>query len=115
MLNSLSTVPYVDDILHQPQALQDTLAALAGAGLDSVAKYVQAFRSRGSQQQVILTGMGSSYHVFYPLLLGLLRQGVPARMVGPRNWFITLLACSPRIPSLWRSHNRGPAPKSCSY
>ncbi len=81
MLNSLSTVPYVDDILHQPQALQDTLSALAGAELESVAKCIQTFRSKGSLQQVILTGMGSSYHVLQPLLLGLLRQGIPARMM----------------------------------
>jgi len=81
MLNSLSTVPYVDDILHQPQALRETLSALAGAELESVAKCIQTFRSKGSLQQVILTGMGSSYHVLQPLLLGLLRQGIPARMM----------------------------------
>jgi len=32
-------------------------------------------------RRIILTGMGSSYHVFHPLLLALLRQGLPAQML----------------------------------
>ncbi len=80
MLNSLPIVPYIDDILHQPGALKDTISALAGAELNGVKKYVKLLRSEGLQQ-VILTGMGSSYHVLHPLLLGLLRQGIQTWMV----------------------------------
>jgi glucosamine--fructose-6-phosphate aminotransferase (isomerizing) len=80
MLNSLPPVPYIDDILHQPGALQDTLSALAGAELDGITNCIRQLRS-GGLQQVILTGMGSSYHVLHPLLLGLLGRGIQAWMV----------------------------------
>ena len=72
--------PYINDILHQPQALQDTLAALAGAELDGISRLGSQLRS-GRWQRVVLTGMGSSYHVLHPLLLGLIAQGISAQMV----------------------------------
>ena len=80
MLDSSLSVPYIDDILHQPEALKGTLSALAGAGFAPVSLYAQQLHS-GKLHRVILTGMGSSYHALHPLLLGLLRQGLPAQMV----------------------------------
>jgi glucosamine--fructose-6-phosphate aminotransferase (isomerizing) len=80
MLDSFPIVPYVDDILQQPEALKDTLSALAGAELVGIIKSIHKLWS-GKKQPVILTGMGSSYHVLHPLLLGLLRQGFPVRLV----------------------------------
>jgi glutamine---fructose-6-phosphate transaminase (isomerizing) len=80
MLNSLSTIPYVEDILQQPAALQATLVAMADAQLDDLARCVRQLHT-SPHQPIILTGMGSSYHIFHPLLLGLLAQGLPARMV----------------------------------
>ena len=80
MTEPLLSNPYVNDILHQPQALQDTLAALARSDLAAVSSFGSQLRS-GRWQRLILTGMGSSYHALHPLLLGLIAQGLPARMV----------------------------------
>ena len=80
MTDQLLSIPYINDILHQPQALQDTLAALAVADLEPLSRLGTQLRS-GRWQRVILTGMGSSYHVLHPLLLGLIGQGLPAQMV----------------------------------
>jgi len=80
MTDQLLSNPYINDILQQPQALKDTLSALAGAELEDISRLGTQLRS-GRWQRVILTGMGSSYHVLHPLLLGLLRQGIPAQMV----------------------------------
>ena len=51
-----------------------SLAGVSKLALDPIAL-------REACRRVILTGMGSSYHVLHPLLLALLRQGLPARMV----------------------------------
>jgi glucosamine--fructose-6-phosphate aminotransferase (isomerizing) len=58
--------PYLQDILGQPQALQDTLR-----GLDTskpLNRLVTRLR-RGSYQRIVLTGMGGSFHALYPLEL----------------------------------------------
>jgi glutamine---fructose-6-phosphate transaminase (isomerizing) len=78
--NQLSAIPYINDILHQQQALQDTLSALAGLELAGISKFGRQLRS-GRLQRVVLTGMGSSHHALHPLLLGLLRHGIPAQML----------------------------------
>ena len=75
-----SSVPYINDILHQPEALRDSLSGLAGANFDDLHGIAQELRS-GKLQRVILTGMGSSYHVFHPIQLELIRQGIPFQMI----------------------------------
>jgi glucosamine--fructose-6-phosphate aminotransferase (isomerizing) len=80
MPDSFSAVPYVNDILHQPQALQDTLSAFAGLERSNFSRLVGHLGS-GSLKRVILTGMGSSYHALHPLLIGLLGQGIQAQML----------------------------------
>jgi len=69
---------YCNDILQQPRALDDTLAALKEpGGLAEIAKRL----SGGKFRQVVLTGMGSSYHGLHPVYLDLVGQGIPAVMV----------------------------------
>jgi glucosamine--fructose-6-phosphate aminotransferase (isomerizing) len=80
MDDQLRAVPYINDILDQPQALQDTLSALAGAWLADINRFARPLRS-GKLRRVILTGMGSSYHALHPLLLGLLGQGLQAQIM----------------------------------
>jgi len=77
MIGQLLSIPYINDILHQPEVMQDTLTALAGAELDAITRLGSQLRS-GRWQRVILAGMGNSYYVMNPLLLGLLGQGIPA-------------------------------------
>jgi len=67
--------PYLQDILGQPQALQDTLR-----GLDSskpLNRLVTRLR-RGSYQRIVLTGMGGSFHALYPATLELVDHGFNA-------------------------------------
>lgn len=68
---------YVNDILAQPAALRDTLAAITPDQLETIAK----LWSSGRFRQVVLTGMGSSYHALHPIHLELLAHGIwPQRL-----------------------------------
>jgi len=69
---------YLGDILHQPQALESTLAGLETSKplLDLASRL-----NRGRFQRVVLTGMGSSFHALHPLHLELISQGFTALMV----------------------------------
>lgn len=80
MTNSLPDVPYINDILHQPQALQDTLTGLSATDFAPFSSLSSRLRS-GELRRVILTGMGSSFHGLHPLHLALLRQGFPVHML----------------------------------
>ncbi len=63
---------YLRDILAQPEALTNTLDALApSAGIESAAERVAA----GRFHRIVLTGMGGSYWALQPLHLDLLRCG----------------------------------------
>ena len=80
MLNDFSIIEgeYLQDILSQPQALDDTVQALLPT------KSLQKLASRlnhGKFQRVVLTGMGSSFHALHPLNLELIRLGHTAIMV----------------------------------
>jgi len=69
---------YLQDLLHQPQALEDTLAVL------ETSKPLQTIAARlnqGKFQRVVLTGMGSSFHALHPLNLELISHGFTALMV----------------------------------
>jgi glucosamine--fructose-6-phosphate aminotransferase (isomerizing) len=69
--------PYLQDILDQPRALRDTVAAMKGAKeLNDFIKGLTA----ADYEQVVLTGMGGSYLILYPLFLKLAELGFPVRM-----------------------------------
>ncbi len=70
---------YVQDILEQPKALKDTLAAFAGQHFDEIRRLVRRFAD-GSLKRVVLTGMGSSYYALDPLRLALIAQGFQTEM-----------------------------------
>jgi len=80
MTDPLLEIPYINDILHQPQALQDTLTGFAGMDFAPFSSFATQLRS-GKLRRVILTGMGSSFHGLHPLNLALLRQGLPVFML----------------------------------
>jgi len=69
---------YLRDILHQPQALEQTLAALETSKplLDIAARL-----NKGRFHRVVLTGMGSSFHALHPLNLELISHGFTSLMV----------------------------------
>ena len=69
---------YLRDILHQPQALENTLAILKTSKplLDLAARL-----NKGRFQRVVLTGMGGSFHALHPLSLELIAHGFTAVMV----------------------------------
>ena len=69
---------YLRDILNQPQALQNTFAALStSTELDALADQL----NNGKFQRIVLTGMGSSFHALHPLNLQLISHGFTAVMV----------------------------------
>lgn len=66
---------YLEDILSQPKALEDTLNGLEiGKEIRDLAQQMK----RGKFQRVVLTGMGSSYHALQPLTLRLVDHGLTA-------------------------------------
>jgi glutamine---fructose-6-phosphate transaminase (isomerizing) len=69
---------YLRDILHQPQALENTLATLKTSKplLDLAARL-----NKGRFQRVVLTGMGASFHALHPLSLELISHGFTAVIV----------------------------------
>ena len=69
---------YLRDILDQPRALKDTLAALQS---DSGLEEIRAQLEKNNFQRILLTGMGSSFHALHPLNLNLIEHGFTALMV----------------------------------
>jgi len=69
---------YLRDILHQPQALEDTLNGLESS---KALQEIAARLNRGKFQRIVLTGMGSSFHALHPLNLELISHGFTALMV----------------------------------
>ena len=80
MLEDLAIIEgeYLGDILHQPQALENTLAELKTS---KVLLDVASRLNKGKFQKVVLTGMGSSFHVLHPLNLQLISHGIMPIMV----------------------------------
>jgi glucosamine--fructose-6-phosphate aminotransferase (isomerizing) len=69
---------YLQDLLDQPHAIEDTLAALnVSPALLDLAEKLQ----NGIFKRVVLTGMGSSFHALHPLNLQLVDKGFTAIMV----------------------------------
>lgn len=80
MLGDFSIVEgdYLQDILDQPRALQNTVAGLeASSELRQLAAHLQ----QGKFKAIVLTGMGSSFHALHPLNLELIHCGFNAIMV----------------------------------
>ncbi len=80
MTNLLQANAYVDDILDQPGALSRTISSFMRMDFDDLDPFVRQLRS-GKLRRVVLTGMGSSYHAFHPLFLGLVRRGLDVQMI----------------------------------
>lgn len=69
---------YWQDLLGQPEALQDTLDSLdTSRPISDLAQQLQ----NGFFQRVVLTGMGSSFHALHPLNLQLIAHGFTSIMV----------------------------------
>lgn len=77
---TLRSNAYLHDVLDQPRALRDTLAALAAADLASL-QALAGKLAAGELRRVVLTGMGSSYHALHPLYLHLIARGVNAQRI----------------------------------
>jgi glutamine---fructose-6-phosphate transaminase (isomerizing) len=69
---------YLQDLLDQPRAIEDTLEGLdISRALLDLAQRLQ----NGIFKRVVLTGMGSSFHALHPLNLQLIDEGFTAIMV----------------------------------
>ncbi len=69
---------YLRDILNQPQALENTLAALDRS---RELQRLTLQLGKGKFQRIVLTGMGSSFHALHPVNLQLISHGFTAIMV----------------------------------
>jgi glutamine---fructose-6-phosphate transaminase (isomerizing) len=69
---------YLRDILDQPAALRNTLAHLNP--LRNLSRLAGKL-NRGQFQRIVLTGMGSSFHVLHPLNLALVAAGFTAILI----------------------------------
>jgi glucosamine--fructose-6-phosphate aminotransferase (isomerizing) len=69
---------YLQDILEQPQRLQDSLESLREF---SALRRLVARLKEGEFHRIVLTGMGSSFHALHPCTLQLVDQGITALMV----------------------------------
>ena len=69
---------FYEEILAQPQALQNTYEHLAASELPGT--FPAGIRS-GKWRRIVLTGMGSSYFALLPLHLRMVRQGLAAWLV----------------------------------
>ena len=70
----MNDVPYVRDILSQPEALVTAVRAFDASVLKDIAAQLKA----GQYDRVVLTGMGASYQSGYPAWLMLARGPLPA-------------------------------------
>lgn len=70
--------PYLNDILAQPQALEQTLA---GLNVPNDLAQLAARLQKGKFKRVVLTGMGGSFHALHPLHLDLIDAGFTSVMV----------------------------------
>ena len=80
MTNLFQANAYVEDILDQPGALSRTISSFMNMVFDDLDPFARQLRS-GKLRRVVLTGMGSSYHAFHPLFLGLVRHGLDVQMI----------------------------------
>ncbi len=75
----LENNPYLTDILHQPDALRDTIAGFDNQHFNEIRRAAGRLAT-GSLKCVVLTGMGSSYHALHPLRLKLIEHGFLTEM-----------------------------------
>jgi glucosamine--fructose-6-phosphate aminotransferase (isomerizing) len=69
---------YLKDILDQPRAIRETVAALPELPeLDAIGERLRA----GHADRIVLTGMGGSYQILHPLHLRLIGAGFDSLMV----------------------------------
>jgi glucosamine--fructose-6-phosphate aminotransferase (isomerizing) len=69
---------YLRDILDQPRALERTLGGLQES---KPLAHLKERLQKGQFKNVVLTGMGSSFHALHPLNLGLIEHGFASLMV----------------------------------
>jgi glutamine---fructose-6-phosphate transaminase (isomerizing) len=70
----MKDLPYVRDILSQPEAVETAVRRFDASVLKDAAARLQ----KGKYDRILITGMGGSYHSSYPAWLMLSRLGVPA-------------------------------------
>ena len=94
---------YVEDILAQPQALQDTVARYEPAAFTLLAEEVRS----GAYDRIVLSGMGSSHFAAYPAWLRLVQQGLPAWTVPSAELLHDALSLVTEESLLWLTSQSG--------
>ncbi len=82
--------PYLSDLLDQPRAMAETVARLTPQPqLDELRRQLEG----GQLRRIVLTGMGGSYHILYPLQVRLTQAGFDSIMLETSE----LLHAMPRL------------------
>jgi glucosamine--fructose-6-phosphate aminotransferase (isomerizing) len=76
----LSSNTYLHDILDQPLALSNTLKALSETNFSVFKPFYNQIGS-GKLQRILLTGMGASFQLLYPIFYSLAEHGVRVQML----------------------------------
>lgn len=94
MISSLSSNAYVNDILHQPDSLRDTINEFGDLRFKEIHQFAERITAN-SLKRVVLTGMGSSYHALHPIFLTLTEHGIQSQMIETSE----LIHFAPRLLS----------------
>jgi len=74
----MTDIPYIFDILSQPQSLNSAIELFDPSPLNPLAQAIQ----RGEFDRIVLTGMGASLYASYPAWMTLVRSGIATLWVN---------------------------------
>jgi glucosamine--fructose-6-phosphate aminotransferase (isomerizing) len=91
--------PYIEDILSQPEALQEAVRNYSSSALEKV--------NLADFDRVIISGMGSSYYAAYPALMELAQQPTPVQLVNTAELLHSLYGMIGTRSLLWLNSQSG--------
>jgi glucosamine--fructose-6-phosphate aminotransferase (isomerizing) len=94
---NLTTNPYLQDILSQPEALRTALARFDETPLQALARTIH----RGGFACIVLTGMGASFYAAYPVWLRMIQSGLPAYWIDTSELLHSAHALLSKHALLW--------------
>jgi glucosamine--fructose-6-phosphate aminotransferase (isomerizing) len=103
-LNAKSTQapsPYMVDVMQQPVALERLISAMEGAQLEAPIKKLLGAK------RVVLSGMGSSHFMTYPIFRAMLAAGIPAWWIDSAELLENLEAFNSPDTVFWLTSQSG--------
>ena len=95
--------PYIADILSQPAGLREALENYSPNALYDIHNRLR----RGDIDQIILSGMGSSYYAAFPALIQLASQATPVQLINAAELLHSLNGMIGTRSLLWLNSQSG--------